>query len=46
MFGAGRHMVWIDPDHGAVVVGRWLDGAHSARFVHLVAQALGNWSPT
>ena len=40
MFGAGGHMVWIDPDNEAVVVARWLDGAHSAGFVRRVAQAL------
>ena len=40
MFGAGGHMVWIDPDNDAVVVARWLDGAHSAGFVRRVAQAL------
>jgi hypothetical protein len=40
MFGAGGHMVWIDPDNEAVVVARWLDGAHSAEFVRHVAQAL------
>ena len=40
MFGAGGHMVWIDPDHEVVVVARWLDGAHSAQFVRSVAQAL------
>ena len=28
MFGAGGHLVWIDPDNEAVVVARWLDGAH------------------
>jgi CubicO group peptidase (beta-lactamase class C family) len=39
MFGAGGHMVWIDPDNDAVVVTRWLDGADSAGFVRLVAQA-------
>jgi CubicO group peptidase (beta-lactamase class C family) len=37
MFGAGGHMVWIDPDSEAVVVVRWLDGAHTAGFVRLVA---------
>ena len=42
MFGAGGHMVWIDPDNEAVVVVRWLDGAHSAGFVRHVAQALGS----
>ena len=40
MLGAGGHMVWIDPDNEAVIVARWLDGAHSARFVRLAAQAL------
>ena len=40
MFGAGGHMVWIDPDNEAVVVARWLDGAHSAGFVRRVAPAL------
>jgi hypothetical protein len=42
MFGAGGHMVWIDPDNEAVVVARWLDGAHSAVFVRRVAQSLGS----
>lgn len=40
MFGAGGHTVWIDPDHEAVVVTRWLDGAHAAGFVGRVARAL------
>jgi hypothetical protein len=42
MFGAGGHLVWIDPDREAVVVARWLDGAHSAGFVSRVVQALGS----
>jgi hypothetical protein len=42
MFGAGGHMTWIDPGSEAVVVARWLDGAHSAGFVRRVAQALGS----
>jgi hypothetical protein len=42
MFGAGGHQVWIDPDHDAVIVTRWMDGAHAAGFVRLVAQALGS----
>ena len=42
MFGAGGHLVWIEPDHEAVVVARWLDGAHSAGFVRRVAQALAS----
>ena len=40
MMGAGGNMVWIDPDHDAVIVSRWLDGAHSAEFVKRVAEAL------
>jgi len=46
MFGAGGHMVWIEPDRQAVVVARWLDGAHSAGFVRHVAHALSSQSPT
>lgn len=42
MFGAGGHTVWIDPDHDAVVVTRWLDAAHAPGLVSRVAQALGN----
>lgn len=42
MFGAGGHMVWVDPDNEAVVVARWLDGAHSAGFVRRVTQPLGD----
>ncbi len=41
MVGAGGHYVWIDPAHDAVVVVRWLDGAHSPGFVSRVAAALG-----
>jgi len=41
MFGAGGHIVWIDPDHEAVVVSRWLDGKHSSEFVSAVARELG-----
>ncbi|QJR15266.1 serine hydrolase domain-containing protein [Usitatibacter palustris] len=40
MFGAGGHTVWIEPEREAVVVVRWLDGAHSAGFVQLVSRAL------
>ncbi len=39
LLGAGGHMVWIDPENEAVAVTRWLDGAYSAQFVKLVAQA-------
>ena len=45
MFGAGGHTVWIDPENDAVVVARWLDGAHSAGFVSRVAQGLKNRRP-
>jgi hypothetical protein len=40
MFGAGGNMVWVEPENEAVVVVRWLDGAHAAGFVGRVAQAL------
>jgi CubicO group peptidase (beta-lactamase class C family) len=33
MFGAGGNTVWIDPDHEAVIVWRWLDGVHAVEFV-------------
>jgi CubicO group peptidase (beta-lactamase class C family) len=45
MFGAGGHLVWVDPDHQSVVVARWLDGNHWAGFVHRVAQALRDKTP-
>ena len=41
MFGAGGHTVWIEPEREAVIVTRWMDGAHSAGFVTRVSQALG-----
>jgi CubicO group peptidase (beta-lactamase class C family) len=40
MFGAGGHTVWMDPGRDAVVVTRWLDGAHAAEFVRRVARAM------
>jgi CubicO group peptidase (beta-lactamase class C family) len=40
MFGAGGHIVWVDPASEAVVVVRWLHGPHSAAFVRAVAQGL------
>jgi CubicO group peptidase (beta-lactamase class C family) len=40
MFGAGGNAVWIDPENDAVVVWRWLDGAHAPGFVRRLAQAL------
>jgi CubicO group peptidase (beta-lactamase class C family) len=40
MVGAGGHYVWMDPDHAAVVVVRWIAPAHSGGFVERVAAAL------
>ena len=40
MIGAGGHYVWLEPEQRAVVVVRWLDGAHAPGFVDRVAQAL------
>ena len=39
MFGAGGHTVWIDPANTAVVVTRWVDGAHAPGFVERVASS-------
>lgn len=39
LFGAGGHTTWIDPKHEAVVVTRWMDGAHAAEFVRQCTQA-------
>jgi CubicO group peptidase (beta-lactamase class C family) len=39
MYGAGGHTVWIEPEREAVVVVRWLDGAHSKGFMRRVVQA-------
>lgn len=40
MIGAGGHYVWMDPEHDAVVVVRWLDPARAPGFVSRVARAL------
>ncbi|WP_298924056.1 serine hydrolase [uncultured Ramlibacter sp.] len=40
MVGAGGHYVWIDPQHQAVVVVRWLGGAGAAGFVSRMAAVL------
>lgn len=40
MIGAGGHYVWVDPEHEAVVVARWLDPARAPGFVTRVARAL------
>lgn len=41
MIGAGGHYVWIDPDHEAVAVVRWLDAARAPGFMTRVARELG-----
>jgi CubicO group peptidase (beta-lactamase class C family) len=40
MFGAGGHYVWMEPEHDAVVVVRWLDSACVDRFMELASKAL------
>ena len=40
MVGAGGHYVWMEPEHDAVVVLRWLDPAHATEVVRAVASAL------
>ena len=40
MIGAGGNYVWIDPEHQAVVVVRWLDAAGADGFVARVSKAL------
>ena len=40
MVGAGGHYVWMDPQHQAVVVVRWLDSTRAPGFVTRVARAL------
>ena len=41
MVGAGGHYVWMDPEHDAVVVVRWLDSARAPGFASRVTRALG-----
>jgi CubicO group peptidase (beta-lactamase class C family) len=40
MVGAGGHYVWIEPEHDAVVVVRWIDPVHAPGFVGQVADVL------
>lgn len=40
MVGAGGHLVWIEPEHDAVVVVRWMDPAHTEGFVRHMMAAL------
>ena len=40
MVGAGGHYVWIEPEHDAVVVVRWLDPEHAPAFIGQVSEVL------
>jgi CubicO group peptidase (beta-lactamase class C family) len=40
MVGAGGHLTWIEPEHDAVVVVRWLDPAHTPGFLQRISQGL------
>jgi CubicO group peptidase (beta-lactamase class C family) len=40
MVGAGGHQTWIEPEHDAVVVVRWLDPAHTPGFLQRIRQGL------
>ena len=40
MVGAGGHYVWMEPQHDAVVVVRWLDSQHVGGFMELALKAL------
>ena len=40
MLGAGGHYVWVEPTFDAVVVLRWLDGAHAPEVIRQIAAVL------
>lgn len=40
MVGAGGHLVWMAPELDAVIVLRWLDGAHAPGLMQRLSQAL------
>jgi CubicO group peptidase (beta-lactamase class C family) len=40
MVGAGGHYIWIEPEHDAVIVVRWLDSAAVDGFMRLAREAL------
>ena len=40
MIGAGGHYVWIEPEHDAVVVVRWLDSEHAPEFIERISALL------
>ena len=39
MVGAGGHYTWLEPEHDAVIVVRWLDSAHADGFMTRASQA-------
>lgn len=40
MVGAGGHYIWIEPDHDAVVVVRWIDSVYAPAFIEHMALGL------
>jgi len=40
LLGAGGHITWIDPSRELVVVARWLDPAHTDRFIARIVTAI------
>jgi len=40
MIGAGGHYTWIEPEHDAVVVLRWIDSAHTPGLFTRISKAL------
>jgi CubicO group peptidase (beta-lactamase class C family) len=40
MVGAGGNYVWIEPEHDAVIVARWIDSAHFNEFSQRMTIAL------
>ena len=40
MVGAGGNYVWVEPEHDAVIVVRWIDSAHLPGFLRRVTQGL------
>jgi CubicO group peptidase (beta-lactamase class C family) len=42
MVGAGGHYVWVEPALDAVIVLRWLDGAHAPGVMQRVSEALAS----
>lgn len=40
MVGAGGNYVWIEPEHDAVIVVRWIDSAHVSGFMRRISEGL------